>query len=175
MDSLRRSPGVVGFVPVRWVHLYVTCVSSGSFAFVFNQACPGVRLFHSGALCGALGSFGFFGVIRAFVGFFRARPGERSVHSGALWVSFAIIWAHTGVGRFILVRWVHSGASWGSFGSCEHTLGVIGFIWFRCVHSCSSWPSLGSFVFGGFIRASPVCRRVLSALLGLFGRDLRIV
>ena len=128
MDSY----GVVGFVRVQ---PGVRLVNSGSFDCTlgvagFTRGC----LFHSGAHCGSLGSFGVARFIRVrpgiivgfirvlwfhacapsgplgsfgFVGFIRMRAGGYLVHSGSL-DSF--------------------GCPCGSFGSFRCALGVVGFI-----------------------------------------------
>ena len=76
-----------------------------------------VRLVHSCAPCGSLGSFGLVwsnGAPLVFVGFIL-------VHSGVplkSLVSFAFVWLRPGV------RWVYSG----SFGSFLRAVGVAGLI-----------------------------------------------
>ena len=72
-----------------------------------------VRLVHSGAPLGSLGSY-------AFVSFKRAQPGSRWVHSGSLG-SFRRSLVVIG---FICIRLVN----WGSFGSFRRVPGVVGLI-----------------------------------------------
>ena len=153
---IRARPGVVGFIPVRWVR------SSAPWVHVVGF----IRLHWvgSGEPWGSSGSFGF-------VGFIRARIGIHSGLFGSLECAMEFIQARLGGGR-------RSGANRGSLG----LFGFVGFIRARTggrrFHSCS----LGSFGHAlvstcsfGFVRALHGGRRVHSGSLGSSMRALGVV
>ena len=135
--------------------------------------------------CGSLGSFRFFG-------FIRARPACLQAHLGASLVHFrslASFWRPLDVVGFIQAhhacRWVHSGVAWVSSAS----FGLVGFIRARpggcSVHSGApsvtygkfgrAWSPSGLLGFVRFFRGRPGCRRVHSGWLGSFGRSLKVI
>ena len=133
-----------------------------------------------------------------FVGFIRASPGGRRVHSGSLgsfgWSgSFGFVGfirsRPVGFlracprGRLVIsVRWVHPSAVWGCLvhsGAPWGSSGSTAFVWFirvgRRIHSGVPRWSSGSFRLVGLVRALPGCRRVLSCSLGSLRRALGVV
>ena len=107
-----------------------------------------VRLDHSGAPRGSLGSFTFIW----------ARPKGRRIHSG----SFSSFGCSPGVVGFIRARLVHYVEPRGSLSTFRRTTGFGGFIVVRLVYSREPLWTSGSLRFVWFILALPSGSRVRS-------------
>ena len=182
--SFVRALGVFGFIRARALGRRVYLDSFGPVGRALEViGFSWVRCVHSGVPWG-------------FVGFIRARPVCRWVHSGARPCSqlgsLGSFWRALWVVEFIPVHWFHSAVSMGSLGSfglvgfirpspCGrwvhlclfgHALVVVGLIRARhWVHSGVPWQWSGSFEFVWFIWVRPWGVRWVhwGALLGSFG------